>query len=89
MVVSRWEILGDVSHTTYVGTKIVQYPCFGRSPLYHTLGDCPNSIFSLFLPFLDEPDLTIGTILVNGHCTELSSYVDMCGLGTVRNGTRK
>jgi len=38
---------------------------------------------------LDEPDLTIGTILVNGHCTVLSTYVHTCGLGTVRKGMRK
>jgi len=38
---------------------------------------------------LDEPDLMIGTILVNGHRTVLSTYVHTCGLGMVRNGTRK
>ena len=38
---------------------------------------------------LDEPDLMIGTILVNGHHRVLSTYVHMCGLGMVRNGTRK
>ncbi len=38
---------------------------------------------------LDEPDLTIGTILVNEHCMVLSTYVHTCRLSTVRNGTRK
>ncbi len=38
---------------------------------------------------LDEPDLMIGTILVNRHCTVLSTYVHTCGLDMVRNGTRK
>jgi hypothetical protein len=38
---------------------------------------------------LDEPDLMIGTILVNGHRMVLSTYVHMFGLGMVRNGTRK
>ena len=38
---------------------------------------------------LDEPDLMIGTILVNRHRTVLSTYVHTCGLGMVRNGTRK
>jgi len=38
---------------------------------------------------LDEPDLTIGTNLVNGHRTVLSTCVHTCGLGTVRNDTRK
>jgi hypothetical protein len=38
---------------------------------------------------LDEPDLTIGTILVNGHHTVLSTYLHTCGLGKVRNGMRK
>ena len=38
---------------------------------------------------LDEPDLMIGTILVNGHRTVLSTHVHMFGLGMVRNGTRK
>ncbi len=36
---------------------------------------------------LDEPDLMIGAILVNGHRTVLSTCVRMCGLGTIRNGT--
>jgi hypothetical protein len=38
---------------------------------------------------LDEPDLTIGTILMNRHCTVLSTYIHTCKLGTVRNDTRK
>ncbi len=38
---------------------------------------------------LDEPDLMIGTILVNGHRTVLSTYVHTCRLGMVRNGPRK
>ena len=38
---------------------------------------------------LDELDLMIGTILVNRHRRVLSTYVHMCGLGMVRNGTKK
>ena len=38
---------------------------------------------------LDEPDLTIGTILVNGYRTVLSTCVYTCGLSTIRNFTRK
>ncbi len=30
---------------------------------------------------LDEPDLMVGTILVTGHRTVLSTYVHTCGLG--------
>ncbi len=55
--------------TTYVGTKIIRYPCFGWSPLYHTCSSWEAKIAKFY------KSVPIGTLL--SKCTDRYTFLGL------------